>query len=50
MEVEEAFEGSHVIIPADEVKGEKRWKLFGRSAASRYLIVVFTIRMTGYGL
>jgi uncharacterized DUF497 family protein len=24
--------------------GEKRWKLFGRSAAGRYLVVVFTIR------
>jgi uncharacterized DUF497 family protein len=44
MEVEEAFEGSHVIIPAEDVKDEKRWKLFGRSAAGRYLIVVFTIR------
>jgi uncharacterized DUF497 family protein len=24
--------------------GEKRWKLFGRSADGRYLVVVFTIR------
>jgi uncharacterized DUF497 family protein len=43
-EVEEAFERSHVIIPAREADGENRWKLLGRSAAGRYLVVVFTIR------
>jgi uncharacterized DUF497 family protein len=43
-EVEEAFEGPHVIIPAKSMDGEKRWKLFGTSAAGRYLVVVFTIR------
>ncbi len=34
----------HVIIPARTVQREKRWKLFGRTASSRYLVVVFTIR------
>jgi uncharacterized DUF497 family protein len=43
-EVEEAVERPHVIIPARDMRGEKRWKLFGRSAAGRYLVVVFTIR------
>jgi uncharacterized DUF497 family protein len=44
MEVEEAFERSHAIVPARDAGGERRSKLFGRSAAGRYLIVVFTIR------
>lgn len=43
-EVEEAATRSHEIIEAREVNGEKRWKLFGKSAAGRYLVVVFTIR------
>jgi uncharacterized DUF497 family protein len=43
-EVEEAVERPHAIIPARDVGGEKRWKLFGSSAAGRYLVVVFTIR------
>jgi uncharacterized DUF497 family protein len=43
-EVEEAVERAHAIIPASDMRGEKRWKLFGRSAAGRYLVVVFTIR------
>jgi hypothetical protein len=43
-EVEEAVEGPHVIIPAKDMHGEKRWKLFGRSAAGSHLVVVFTIR------
>ena len=43
-EVEEAVERPHAIIPARDVAGEKRWKLFGTSAAGRYLVVVFTIR------
>ena len=43
-EVEEAVELAHVIIPAKDMHGEKRWKLFGRSADGRYLVVVFTIR------
>lgn len=43
-EVEEAVERPHAIVRAKDVGGEKRWKLFGTSAAGRYLIVVFTIR------
>jgi uncharacterized DUF497 family protein len=43
-EVEEATAHRHEIIEAKEVRGEKRWKLFGKSAAGRYLVVVFTIR------
>ncbi|MBZ5619944.1 MAG: BrnT family toxin [Acidobacteriia bacterium] len=43
-EVEEAFERPHAIIPAKDVGGEKRWKLFGTSSAGQYLVVVFTIR------
>jgi uncharacterized DUF497 family protein len=44
IEVEEAVERPHAIIPAKAVAGEKRWTLFGTSAAGRYLVVVFTIR------
>ena len=43
-EVEEAVERPYAIIPAEDVGDEKRWKLFGTSAAGRYLVVVFTIR------
>ncbi len=43
-EIEEAVRTRHVIIPAAPKGGEKRWKLFGRTAAGRYLVVVFTIR------
>jgi uncharacterized DUF497 family protein len=43
-EVEEAVERPYAIIPARDVGGEKRWKLFGTSAAGRYLVVVITIR------
>lgn len=43
-EVEEVTAGKHVIITARTIRREKRWKLFGRSAAGRYLVVVFTIR------
>ena len=43
-EVEEAVDRPHAIIPAKDVSGEKRWKLFGSTAAGRYLVVVFTIR------
>jgi uncharacterized DUF497 family protein len=44
IEVEETVERPHAIIPAKAVAGEKRWTLFGTSAAGRYLVVVFTIR------
>jgi uncharacterized DUF497 family protein len=40
-EVEEAVERPHAIIPARDVAGEKRWKLFGTSADGRQLVVVF---------
>jgi uncharacterized DUF497 family protein len=43
-EVEETANGRHVIIPARTVAGEARWRLYGKTAANRYLAVVFTIR------
>jgi uncharacterized DUF497 family protein len=44
MEVEQITGRRHVVIPAAAVRDEKRWKLFGRTTAGRYLVVVFTIR------
>jgi uncharacterized DUF497 family protein len=38
------------------IKREKRWKLFGKTASNRYLVVVFTVRrklfrtVTAYGM
>jgi uncharacterized DUF497 family protein len=43
-EVEEVAGRPHAIIPAKSVGGENRWKLFGKTASGRYLVVVFTIR------
>ena len=43
-EIEEVASRPHVIIPAKTVKGENRWKLFGKTVFGRYLVVVFTIR------
>ena len=43
-EVEDVVGRPHVIIPAEIVKGEERWKLLGKTASNRYLVVVFTIR------
>jgi uncharacterized DUF497 family protein len=43
-EVEELTDNRYVVIAARTIKREKRWKLFGKTASSRYLIVVFTIR------
>ncbi len=43
-EVEDAVGRPHVMIPAETVHGEARWKLLGRTASNRYLVVVFTIR------
>jgi len=43
-EVEEAVRRNHVIVPAVARAGEKRGKLFAKTAAGRYLVVVFTIR------
>ena len=42
-EVEQTARHQHVIIPAASVRGENRWKLFGRTDGGRRL-VVFTIR------
>jgi uncharacterized DUF497 family protein len=43
-EVEDAVTRPHVTFPAKTVQGERRWKLFGKTAARRYLVVIFTIR------
>jgi len=43
-EVEEVAGRPHVTTRAKTVKGERRWKLLGKTASNRYLIVVFTIR------
>jgi uncharacterized DUF497 family protein len=43
-EVEEVAGRPNVTIPAKAVGGEERWKLFGKTASNRYLVVVFTIR------
>ena len=43
-EVEEAAVRPHVVMPAETIQDEKRWKLFGKTAANRRLVVVFTIR------
>jgi len=43
-EVEEVAGRPQVTIPAKTIKGEARWKLFGKTASNRYLVVVFTIR------
>ena len=43
-EVEDTAARPHVTIRASTVMGEGRWKLFGRTASKRYLVVVFTIR------
>ncbi len=44
LEVEEVAGRPHLTIPATTIKGEKRWKLLGKTASKRYLVVVFTIR------
>jgi uncharacterized DUF497 family protein len=43
-DVEEAASLRHVTMPTRTVKGEVRWKLFGKTASNRCLVVVFTIR------
>ena len=43
-EVEEVAARPHAQISARTIKGERRWKLFGKTTADRYLVVVFTIR------
>jgi len=42
-EVEDLAGRQHVMIAANTVDRERRWKLFGRTASGRYLVVVFTI-------
>ena len=44
IEVEEVASRPHVTIPAKTIGGEERWKLLGKTASSRYLVVVFTLR------
>ncbi|MGH9449908.1 MAG: BrnT family toxin [Terriglobia bacterium] len=43
-EVEEAVGRPHLVVSAKAIEGEERWKLFGTTAANRYVVVVFTIR------
>jgi len=43
-EVEEVAGRPHVVIPAKTIAGESRWKVFGKTASGRYLVVVFTTR------
>lgn len=43
-EVEEVVGRPHIIIPANAIRGENRWKLFGRTASGRYQVVVLTVR------
>jgi uncharacterized protein len=43
-EVEEAVASRRIIIASKPKQGENRWKLYGRSRAGRFLVVVFTIR------
>ena len=43
-EVEEAASQKNVIFTAKTVKREKRWKLFGKTFAGRYLVVILTGR------
>ena len=43
-EVEEVTDGKYVVILAKTIKRERRWKLFGKTASGRYLVVVFTVR------
>jgi uncharacterized protein len=43
-EVIQAFRGRNVILPSEDVDGESRFKLFGKTAKGRFLVVVFTLR------
>ena len=44
VEVEEVTGGKYAVIPARIIKRERRWKLFGKTASGRYLVVVLAIR------
>jgi uncharacterized DUF497 family protein len=48
-EAEEIASRTHAIIPAKSVNRENRWKLFGKTASGRYLVVVFTIGRKRFG-
>jgi uncharacterized DUF497 family protein len=43
-EVEETTGEKYVLSRSKTVKGEKRWRLLGRTAEGRYLAVIFTVR------
>ncbi|MGA7885103.1 MAG: BrnT family toxin [Acidobacteriaceae bacterium] len=43
-EVEEVAGLPHLTIAGKAVGEENRWQLFGKTAADRYLVVIFTIR------
>lgn len=43
-EILQAFRGNNHIVSGGNVEGEPRWKLFGKTAKGRYIIVVFTLR------
>ena len=43
-EVEDAVTNRNIVFPAGPGKTGKRWKLFGRTAAGGYLMIVFTAR------
>jgi uncharacterized protein len=43
-EVEEVAGRPHLTIPAKSIRGEERWKLFGKTASNRCPVVVSTIR------
>ena len=47
-EVEEVVGRAHIIIQAKAINGENRWKLFGKTASGRYVVVVFTIRLNQF--
>ena len=47
-EVEEAVSRPNVVVPSTAGGKEQRWKFFGRTNASRYLVVVFTIRKSRF--
>ena len=43
-EVEDVASRKNVVLTANSVKREKRWKLLGKTSAGRYLVVIFTVR------
>jgi uncharacterized DUF497 family protein len=43
-EVEDLAGRRHIMFPSAPRGREKRWKLLGRTASGRYLVVIFTVR------